>query len=186
MHLSLCFNPSHLEFVTPVALGRVRARQDRLGDTDRAKSMAAGGPRRRAPSSGQGVIQESLNLSQLEGYRTGGTLHVVVNNQVGFTTDPEDGRSTRYCTDVAKMLQVPIFHVNGEDPEAVAQVVSLALDFRREWRRDVIIDMYCYRRRGHNETDEPAFTQPMMYQAIAKQSLGARRVPEAPDRDRDR
>jgi len=168
VHLALCFNPSHLEFVTPVALGRVRARQDRLGDTGRVKSMAVviHGD---AAFAGQGVIQESLNLSELEGYSTGGTLHVVVNNQVGFTTDPEDGRSTRYCTDVAKMLQVPIFHVNGEDPEAVAQVVSLALDFRREWGRDVIIDMYCYRRRGHNETDEPAFTQPLMYKAIAQQ-----------------
>jgi 2-oxoglutarate dehydrogenase E1 component len=169
VHLSLCFNPSHLEFVTPVALGRVRARQDRLGDRDRAKSMAlvVHGD---AAFMGQGVVQESINLSQLEGYRTGGTLHVVVNNQIGFTTDPADGRSTRYCTDVAKMLQVPIFHVNGEDPEAVAQVVSLALDFRREWCRDVIIDMYCYRRRGHNETDEPAFTQPVMYREIAKRA----------------
>jgi len=167
VHLSLCFNPSHLEFVTPVALGRVRARQDRLGDRERRRSMAlvVHGD---AAFAGQGVIQESLNLSQLEGYETGGALHVVVNNQIGFTTDPEDGRSTRYCTDVAKMLQVPIFHVNGEDPEAVAQVVSLALEFRREWRRDVVIDMYCYRRRGHNETDEPAFTQPLMYRAIAK------------------
>jgi 2-oxoglutarate dehydrogenase E1 component len=169
VHLSLCFNPSHLEFVTPVALGRVRARQDRVGDTGRERSMAivVHGD---AAFSGQGVIQESLNLSQLEGYRTGGALHVVVNNQIGFTTDPHDARSTRYCTDVAKMLQAPVFHVNGEDPEAVAQVISLALDFRREWRRDVIVDMYCYRRRGHNETDEPAFTQPLMYRSIARRS----------------
>jgi 2-oxoglutarate dehydrogenase E1 component len=167
VHLSLCFNPSHLEFVTPVAQGRVRARQDRLEDAAREKSMAivVHGD---AAFSGQGVIQESLNLSQLDGYTTGGSLHVVLNNQIGFTTDPHDGRSTRYCTDVAKMLQAPVFHVNGEDPEAVAQVISLALDFRREWKRDVIVDMYCFRRRGHNETDEPAFTQPVMYQAIGR------------------
>lgn len=167
VHLSLCFNPSHLEFVSPVALGRVRARQDRIGDTERERSMAIliHGD---ASFIGQGVTQETLNMSQLEGYRAGGALHVVINNQIGFTTDPEDGRSTRYCTDVAKMLQAPVFHVNGEDPEAVAQVISLAMDFRREWRRDVIIDMYCYRRRGHNETDEPAFTQPLMYEAIRK------------------
>ncbi|HPF69065.1 MAG TPA: 2-oxoglutarate dehydrogenase E1 component [Candidatus Krumholzibacteria bacterium] len=167
VHLSLCFNPSHLEFVSPVALGRVRARQDRIGDVDHAQSMAIliHGD---ASFIGQGVTQETLNLSQLKGYESGGALHVVINNQIGFTTDPEDARSTRYCTDVAKMLQAPVFHVNGEDPEAVAQVVSLALDFRREWRRDVIIDMYCYRRRGHNETDEPAFTQPLMYEAIRR------------------
>ena len=117
---------------------------------------------------GQGVTQETLNLSQLKGYESGGALHVVINNQIGFTTDPKDARSTRYCTDVAKMLQAPVFHVNGEDPEAVAQVVKLAMDFRREWQRDVIVDMYCFRRRGHNETDEPAFTQPLMYEAIRK------------------
>ena len=167
VHLSLCFNPSHLEFVGPVAQGRVRARQDRVGDPGHEKSMAIliHGD---ASFIGQGVIQETLNLSQLENYESGGTLHVVINNQIGFTTDPVDARSTRYCTDVAKMLQAPVFHVNGEDPEAVAQVVGLAMDFRREWRRDVIIDMYCFRRRGHNETDEPAFTQPMMYEAIRR------------------
>ncbi len=169
VHLSLCFNPSHLEFVSPVALGRVRARQDRVGDHNRRRSMAIliHGD---AAFIGQGVVPESLNLSQLRGYASGGALHVVLNNQIGFTTDPEDARSTRYCTDVAKMLQAPIFHVNGEDPEAVAQVVSLALDFRREFGRDVFIDMYCYRRRGHNETDEPAFTQPLMYDEIRKRT----------------
>lgn len=167
VHLSLCFNPSHLEFVGPVALGRVRARQDRDGDQSYEKSMALliHGD---ASFIGQGVTQETLNLSQLKSYESGGTLHVVINNQIGFTTNPVDSRSTRYCTDVAKMLQAPIFHVNGEDPEAVAQVVNLAMEFRREWKRDVIIDMYCYRRRGHNETDEPAFTQPVMYGAIRK------------------
>jgi 2-oxoglutarate dehydrogenase E1 component len=165
VHLALCFNPSHLEFVNPVALGRVRAKQDRLGDTGRERSMAIliHGD---ASLAGEGIVQEALNLSELEGYRTGGTLHVVVNNQIGFTTTPAEGRSTRYATDIARMLQSPIFHVNGEDPEAVAQVVRLALDFRREFRRDVFIDMYGYRRYGHNETDEPSFTQPAMYRLI--------------------
>ncbi len=167
IHLALCFNPSHLEFVNPVALGRVRAKQDRLGDDDRQNSMALliHGD---AAFAGEGIVQESLNLSELKGYRTGGTLHVIVNNQLGFTTTPEESRSSRYCTDVAKMLQSPIFHVNGENPEAVAQVVRLAMDFRRTFRRDVVIDMYCYRRYGHNESDEPSFTQPELYRKIAE------------------
>ncbi|MEZ4389285.1 MAG: 2-oxoglutarate dehydrogenase E1 component [Candidatus Krumholzibacteriia bacterium] len=167
VHLALCFNPSHLEFVGPVALGRIRAKMDRLGDTDHAHGMAVliHGD---AAFIGEGIVQETLNLSELRGYRTGGALHVVVNNQIGFTTDPHDSRSSRYCTDVAKMLQIPIFHVNGEDPEAVEQVVTLALDYRREFKRDVVIDMLCYRRRGHNESDEPAFTQPLMYEQIRR------------------
>jgi 2-oxoglutarate dehydrogenase E1 component len=167
VHLSLCFNPSHLEFVDPVALGRMRAKQDRAGDRHRERGMVLliHGD---ASFAGEGVIQESLNLSQLEGYRTGGTLHVVVNNQLGFTTSPEEGRSSVYATDVSKMLQVPIFHVNGENPEAVAQVVHLSMDFRRTFHSDVIIDMYCFRRRGHNEGDEPSFTQPLMYRVIEK------------------
>ncbi len=165
VHLALCFNPSHLEFVNPVALGRVRAKQDRLQDAARSRALAIliHGD---AAFAGEGIIQETLNLSELRGYTTGGALHVVVNNQIGFTTDPRDARSTPYCTDVARMLQSPIFHVNGEDPEAVAQVVRLALDFRREFHRDVVIDMYGYRRRGHNESDEPAFTQPLLYEQI--------------------
>ncbi|MBL9170881.1 MAG: 2-oxoglutarate dehydrogenase E1 component [Verrucomicrobiales bacterium] len=165
VHLSLCFNPSHLEYVNPVAMGRVRAKQDRVNDTERNGSMAIliHGD---AAFAGEGVVQESLNLSDLAGYRVGGVLHVIVNNQIGFTTSPRDARSGSYCTDIAKMLQSPIFHVNGEDPEAVAQAVRLALDFRTTFKRDVFIDMYGYRRLGHNETDEPAFTQPVMYRAI--------------------
>ncbi len=167
VHLSLCFNPSHLEFVNPVAMGRLRAKQDRAGDVDRETGMAIliHGD---AAFIGEGVVQESLNLSELPGYRVGGTLHVIVNNQIGFTTGPSDARSSTYASDVAKMLQIPIFHVNGEDPEAVAQVVNLALDFRHEFGQDVVIDMYCYRRYGHNEGDEPAFTQPLLYSAIRK------------------
>lgn len=165
VHLSLCFNPSHLEFVNTVALGRVRAKQDRRQDVERRKSMALliHGD---AAFAGEGITQEMLNLSELESTRTGGTVHVIVNNQIGFTTPPHQGRSTAYATDVAKMLQIPIFHVNGEDPEAVAQVVELAMDFRCEFQRDVVIDMYCYRLRGHNEQDEPRFTNPGMYKAI--------------------
>jgi 2-oxoglutarate dehydrogenase E1 component len=165
IHLSLCFNPSHLEFVNTVALGRVRAKQDRLHDTARERALAIliHGD---AAFAGEGVVQETLNLSELPAYTVGGTIHIVVNNQVGFTTSPHEGRSSTYATDVAKMLQIPIFHVNGEDPEAVAQVVRLAMDFRLTFRRDVVIDMYCYRRRGHNEGDEPSFTQPLMYHAI--------------------
>ena len=165
VHISLCFNPSHLEFVNPVALGRVRSKQDQMDDTQHTRGLAIliHGD---AAFIGQGVAQESLNLSQLEGYTTGGTLHIVVNNQIGFTTSPSDARSSNYCTDVAKMIGVPIFHVNGEDPEAVAQVVELSLEFRETFQRDVVIDMYGYRRLGHNETDEPSFTQPLLYKAI--------------------
>lgn len=165
LHLALCFNPSHLEYVNPVVLGRVRAMQDRLGDRARERSLAllVHGD---AAFAGEGIVQETLNLSELEGYRVGGCLHVIVNNQLGFTTTPREGRSSIYATDVAKMLQSPVFHVNGEDPEAVAQVVRLALDFRREFKRDVVIDMYAYRRYGHNESDEPSFTQPVLYRRI--------------------
>ncbi len=167
VHLTLCFNPSHLEFVNPVAIGRIRSRQDRAGDFARQGGMTilVHGD---AAFAGEGIIQETLNLSELDAYRTGGTLHVVVNNQIGFTTGPREARSCMYATDVAKMLQIPIFHVNGEDPEAVAQVVTLAMDFRREFQRDVVIDMYCFRRRGHNEADEPAFTQPALYRVIER------------------
>src|SRR5882724_3195547 len=140
VHLSLCFNPSHLEFVNPVVVGRLRAKQDRGGDTARIRGLALliHGD---ASFAGEGIVQETLKLSQLPGYTVGGTLHVVINNQIGFTTPPEEGRSSVYCTDVAKMLQIPIFHVNGENPEAVAQVVRLALKFREKFKTDVVIDM---------------------------------------------
>lgn len=169
IHMSLAFNPSHLEFVNPVVMGRVRAKQDRFEDTERRRGLGIliHGD---AAFIGEGVVQETLNLSELPGYEVGGMLHVVLNNQVGFTTGPEQGRSTPYATDVAKMLQSPIFHVNGEDPEAVAQVVELAMDFREKFKRDVVIDLYSYRRFGHNESDEPAFTQPLMYEAIKKRA----------------
>ncbi len=169
VHLSLCFNPSHLEFVNTVVLGRTRAKQDRVADHARQRklSLLVHGD---AAFAGEGIVQETLNLSGLDAYTTGGTIHVVVNNQIGFTTPPSQGRSSTYATDVAKMLQIPIFHVNGEDPEAVAQVVRLALDFRDKFGRDVVIDMYGYRRHGHNEGDEPSFTQPLMYQAISERA----------------
>ena len=165
LHISLCFNPSHLEYVNTVAMGRCRSKQDRRGDDDRREVMTIliHGD---AAFAGEGVVQETLNLSELAAYRTGGTLHIIINNQVGFTTEPDQGRSTTYASDIAKMLQVPIFHVNGEDPEAVAQAVSLAMDFRHEFHRDVIIDLYAFRRWGHNEGDEPRFTQPLMYAEI--------------------
>ncbi len=169
IHISLCFNPSHLEFVNTVAQGRTRCKQDRRRDVDRHEVMTilVHGD---AAFAGEGIVQETLNLSELRGYRTGGTLHIIINNQVGFTTEPNQGRSTTYATDVAKMLQIPIFHVNGEDPEAVAQVVSLAMDFRKKFQRDVVIDLYAYRRWGHNEGDEPRFTQPRMYAEIDRRA----------------
>ncbi|MEL6898964.1 MAG: thiamine pyrophosphate-dependent enzyme, partial [Planctomycetota bacterium] len=165
LHISMCFNPSHLEFVNPVALGRCRSKQDRMGDSDRKQVMPilVHGD---AAFAGEGVVQETLNLSLLPGYACGGALHVIINNQIGFTTEPMQGRSTTYATDVAKMLQSPIFHVNGEDPEAVAQAIAVAMDFRHTFQRDVVVDLWAYRRWGHNEADEPRFTQPLMYSNI--------------------
>jgi 2-oxoglutarate dehydrogenase E1 component len=167
IHVSLCFNPSHLEYINPVALGRTRARQDRFGDPERKHilSLLIHGD---ASFAGEGVVQETLNLSKLAGYSVGGTLHIIINNQIGFTTMPNEYRSSVYSTSVARMLRAPIFHVNGEDPEAVAQVVRLSLDFQRQFRNDVFIDMYGFRRRGHNETDEPSFTHPVLYRQIEK------------------
>jgi 2-oxoglutarate dehydrogenase E1 component len=167
VQVSLAFNPSHLEWINTVVQGKVRGRQDRSGDLDRSGVMPIliHGD---AAFAGQGIVAECLNMALLDGYTVGGTIHVVVNNQVGFTTSPRDARSTPYSTDVARMLQIPVFHVNGEDLEAVAQAVLLAVDFRQRFRSDAVIDMWCYRKYGHNEGDEPSFTQPVMYKAIAK------------------
>ncbi|MFQ3651959.1 MAG: 2-oxoglutarate dehydrogenase E1 component, partial [Gemmataceae bacterium] len=165
VHVSLTPNPSHLEAVNPVVEGRVRAKQTRFGDLERRWGLPVllHGD---AAFAGQGLVAETLNLSQLEGFTTGGTIHIIVNNQVGFTTVPKDGRSTPYCTDVAKMLQCPIFHVNAEDPEAVLFVTQLALEYRQQFRTDVVIDLYCYRYYGHNETDAPEVTLPTVYAKI--------------------
>ena len=167
IHLSLTANPSHLEAVDPVVLGKVRSKQTIRGDEAREKVMGLlmHGD---AAFAGQGLVPETLDLSQLRGYRTGGTLHVIVNNQIGFTTNPSSSRSTPYPTDIAKGMQAPIFHVNGDDPEAVVRASQLAMEFRQKFKRDVVIDMFCYRRHGHNEGDEPMFTQPIMYTTIAK------------------
>ncbi len=167
VHLSLCANPSHLEAVNPVVVGKVRAKQFHRGDKDRKQVMGLllHGD---AAFAGQGLVAETLGLSELSGYMTGGTIHVIVNNQIGFTTSPSYSRSSHYPSDAAKTIQAPIFHVNGDDPEAVVHVARIATEFRQEFGRDVVIDMFCYRRHGHNEADEPAFTQPIMYRAIGK------------------
>lgn len=168
IHLSLTANPSHLEFVNPVVIGKVRAKQIQRGAVESAAvlPLLLHGD---AAFAGQGVTAETLMIAELPGYRVGGTIHIVINNQIGFTTMPKFSRSGPYSTDVAKMLAAPIFHVNGDDPEAVVHVARIATEFRQKFQRDVVIDMFCYRRYGHNEGDEPAFTQPLMYKQIAAQ-----------------
>src|SRR5436189_1612125 len=168
VEIRLSSNPSHLEAVDPVVEGKARARQRIRGDTEHRKKVLPLLVHGDAAFIAQGIVAETLNLSQLHGYSTGGTIHVVVNNQIGFTTLPKDARSSRYATDIAKMIEAPIFHVNGDDPLAVMSVSQLALDFRQQFGRDVVIDLYCYRRYGHNEGDEPAFTQPDLYAKIEK------------------
>ena len=182
VHLSLTANPSHLEAVNPVVFGKVRAKQTQREDTERARVMGLllHGD---AAFAGQGVIQEGFEMSELRGFRTGGTIHLIVNNQIGFTTSPAYARSSPYPSDVARTVQAPIFHVNGDDPEAVVHVALLAAEFRQRFKKDVVIDMWCYRRHGHNEADEPSFTQPLMYRRIAqhpttRQVYGQRLVEE--------
>ena len=177
IRLSLCYNPSHLEFVNPVVLGAVRARQEIMSDAgrDRGIPVLIHGD---AAFAGEGIVPETLTLAQLPAYQTGGTIHLIINNQVGFTTSPRDSRPTRYPTALARVVDAPVIHVNGDDPEACVRAMSLALDYRVRFQRDVFIDLVCYRKHGHNEMDDPTFTQPVMYQSIATHVPIARRYAE--------
>jgi len=177
VHLDLNFNPSHLEMVNPVVLGSMRARQALMNDPagDRGVPVLIHGD---AAFSGEGIVPETLGMAPLPAYQTGGTVHVVVNNQIGFTTAPWHARATRYCTDIAKVIDAPVFHVNGDDPEAVVHVAALAMAYRTQFRRDVLIDLACYRKHGHNEMDDPTFTQPAMYQKITAHTPAARSYAE--------
>ena len=165
IHLKLCPNPSHLEAVDPIVVGFSRSKADVLynSDFDKILPVLIHGD---ASVAGQGIVYEVLQMSKLKGYYTGGTIHFVINNQIGFTTDFDDARSADYCTSIAAMVQAPVFHVNGDDPEAVVKVAEIATLYRQEFNSDIFIDMVCYRRHGHNEGDEPKFTQPQMYALI--------------------
>ena len=183
VHLSLTANPSHLEIVDPVVLGKVRAKQDqhgcKPGERTPVLPLLIHGD---AAFAGQGVVAECFGLSGLKGHRTGGSIHFIINNQIGFTTNPRYSRSSPYCSDVAKMVEAPIFHVNGDNPEAVVHVAKIAIEFRQRFQKPVVIDMFCYRRHGHNEFDEPAFTQPLMYRAIKSHPTRGRDLLQAADR----
>ncbi len=187
VHLSLTANPSHLEIVDPVVLGKVRAKQDQHGATREDRTMVM--PlliHGDAAFAGQGVVAECFGLSGLRGHRTGGSVHFIVNNQIGFTTNPRYSRSSPYPSDVAKMIEAPIFHVNGDDPEAVVFAAKVATEFRQKFQKPVVIDMFCYRRHGHNEGDEPSFTQPLMYKAIAAHPTTLRNLRQEAGRRRRR
>jgi 2-oxoglutarate dehydrogenase E1 component len=177
IHLNLVYNPSHLEFVNPVVLGSVRARQTLVGDRERARAwpLLIHGD---AAFAGEGIVPESLTLAELPSYDVGGTIHIVVNNQIGFTTTPEEGRPTRYATDIARVLEAPVLHVNGDDPEAAVHAIRLAAAYRAEFKRDVFLDLVCYRKYGHNELDDPTFTQPLMYRKIAAHTPASRAYAE--------
>ena len=185
MHLSLTANPSHLEIVDPVTLGKVRAKQDQHRATPDERTMVM--PllmHGDAAFAGQGVVAECFGLSDLKGYRTGGSLHFIVNNQIGFTTYPRYSRSSPYPSDVAKMIEALIFHVNGDDPEAVVFAAKVATEYRQKFQRPVVIDMFCYRRFGHNEGDEPSFTQPLMYKKIRSHPTHAGNLRQETDRSK--
>src|SRR6201999_291765 len=166
VHLSLTANPSHLEAEDSVVLGKARAKQAQLDDTENRTSVLPLLLHGDAAFAGQGLVAECFAMSGIKGFRTGGTVHFVINNQIGFTTAPIFSRSSPYSTDIALMVQAPIFHVNGDDPEAVVHAARIAIEFRQKFKKDVVLDMICYRRFGHNESDEPAFTQPLMYRVI--------------------